>query len=97
MAKTVSCKSAKSCYNGNIKPSEEIMSKLQDRRNAVKLSQSQLAAVVGMPVQTLRAYESGRRNMSKCELIVALKLADALGCSPWDLIEDEDKKDIEEA
>lgn len=73
------------------------MSKLQDRRNAVKLSQSQLAAVVGMPVQTLRAYESGRRNMSKCELIVALKLADALGCSPWDLIEDEDKKDIEEA
>lgn len=91
MKSNAACKPDEICYNDDSKTSEDNMTKLQDKRNAVKLSQAQLAAVVGMPKQTLQAYESGRRSMSKCELMMGLKLAEALGCSPLDLIEDEDR------
>ena len=45
MKSNAACKPDEICYNDDSKTSEDNMTKLQDKRNAVKLSQAQLAAV----------------------------------------------------
>ena len=62
------------------------MGKLKIERENKGLSQSQLADKVGISVRTLQAFESGARPLEKAQVRTVLKLADALGCSVYDLI-----------
>ena len=62
------------------------MSKRKELRIAAGLTRAQLAAAAGVNVRTLEAYEQGIRETSKMALDVALRIAEALKCSPADLI-----------
>ena len=62
------------------------MNLLQQRRIESKMSQAQLADKVGIGVRTLQAFESGASPLEKAQVRTVIKLADALGCSVYDLV-----------
>jgi transcriptional regulator with XRE-family HTH domain len=63
------------------------MSRLQDRRKAKGLSQSQLAKASGVNLRMIQKYEIGGAQINGAALIKGKALADALGCLIEDLIE----------
>ena len=63
------------------------MSNLQEKRKAAGLSQSKLAARVGMSIRTLQYYEQGALDFNKAAVETVYRLAVALGCSVEDLID----------
>lgn len=63
------------------------MSKLQDRRKAAGLSQSQLAVKVPMSVRTLQHLERGSLDINKAAALTVHRLAQELGCEVVDLLE----------
>ena len=65
------------------------MSKLQERRKAKGLSQSQLAKASGLNVRRIQDYEGGFSDINRAAAISVKALADALGCRMEDLLESE--------
>ena len=64
------------------------MSKLQAKRQAAGLSQSQLAALVpGLKVRTLQRYEQGVLDLNQAAAATVYRLAQALGCRVADLLD----------
>ncbi len=63
------------------------MSKLQDRRKAAGLSQSELARKAAVPVRTIQHFEQGTMDINKAAVVTVLQLAEALGCEIQDLLE----------
>ena len=63
------------------------MSRLQDRRKAMGLSQSKLAEKSGVNVRMIQHCERGYRDINRTAVITVKRLADALGCKIEDLIE----------
>jgi transcriptional regulator with XRE-family HTH domain len=63
------------------------MNKLQNRRKAAGLSQSQLAAKVGISVRTLQHLESGFRDINKAAALTVYRMAVELRCDVSDLLE----------
>ena len=53
------------------------------------LSQSQLAALTGIPVRTIQQYEQRQKDLSKAQSSYLLRLASVLHCDPAALIEAE--------
>ena len=70
------------------------MSKLQDRRKAAGLSQSQLAAKVPMSVRTLQHLERGSLDTNKAAALTVWRLAVALECRVEDLLELDDESEV---
>ena len=70
------------------------MSKLQDRRKAAGLSQSQLAAKVSMSVRTLQHLERGSLDINKAAALTVWRLAVALECQVEDLLELDDESEV---
>lgn len=66
------------------------MRKLQEARKKKGLSQSELARIAGVNLQTLQRYENGIRTIDSARLDIAFSLALALECKLSDLIEDRD-------
>lgn len=58
-----------------------ISNNLKEIRKAKKLTQGQLAEIVGCSQGRIGDYESGRCTIENITLGVALKLSNALGCS----------------
>lgn len=86
------CNSPTVCYTKSSKLSEdEELSKLAIKRKEAKLSQQTLADMVGLSRRALQSYELKTRDINKCAVGVAVKLADALGCDVKDLLEPEEK------
>ena len=65
------------------------MSKLQERRIELRLTQSQLAEKVGMNVRTLQCYEQGFRSLEGANFSVLMKLCKILECEISDILENE--------
>lgn len=65
----------------------EPVKKLTKYRSAAGYTQIELADLVGIPARTLQSWET--KGMNKATLDVAIKTADILKCSVYDLIEDE--------
>lgn len=63
------------------------MSNLKDLREKKGLSQSQLAELSGVNLQTIQHYEQGVRSINKTKVYTALKLSKALECDIEELIE----------
>ena len=61
--------------------------KLQARRLAAGLSQSQLATAAGVPVRTLQQYEQRQKDLNRARADYVESLARALCCLPADLME----------
>ena len=70
--------------------------KLQDRRKAAGLSQSQLAAKVPMSLRTLQHMEGGKNDINKAAAITVYRISVALGCRMEDLLDIEDLDDESE-
>ncbi|MGN1025507.1 MAG: helix-turn-helix transcriptional regulator [Faecousia sp.] len=64
------------------------MSKLQERRKAAGLSQSQLAAKVeGLTLRSLQYYEQGALDINRAAAVTVYRLAVVLECRVEDLLE----------
>lgn len=63
-------------------------SKLQDKRLAAGLSQSQLAEKADVNFRVLQCYEQGTKKIDRARMETIYKLALALDCAISDLIED---------
>ena len=61
--------------------------RLQARRLAAGLSQSQLAAAAGIPVRMLQQYEQRQKNLNRARADYVESLARALCCPPAELME----------
>lgn len=68
--------------------------RLQDRRKAAGLSQSQLAAKVPMSVRTLQHLERGALDINKAAALTVYRLAIVLECQIEDLLELDDEESI---
>lgn len=63
------------------------MNRLKQHREAAGLSQSELARLSGIKLQTIQHYEQGFRDLNGARAITVYKLANALGCTVEDLLE----------
>lgn len=61
------------------------MSKIAELREAVGLTQRELADLVGVTDTTIRNYEKGRSALEWIERVI--RLCEALQCEPKDLID----------
>lgn len=66
------------------------MSKLQDRRVAAGLTQTQLAYKADISSVTLVKYENGERQIDGAKIRTLALIARALNCRIEDIIEDEE-------
>lgn len=60
---------------------------IKDRRTAALLTQQALAAAAGMNIRQIQKLESGEIRPENLTLQNAIRLADALGVQPRDLLE----------
>ena len=67
------------------------MSNLKDTRTVKGISQSKLAELSGVSVRMIQHYEQGVKNINKAEAMTVYKLAEALKCNVWELLEFEDE------
>lgn len=63
------------------------MTALKHLREQNGFSQSRLAAVSGVPVRTIQQYEQRQKDIHKAGFDSIIKLAAALSCEPYDLID----------
>lgn len=66
------------------------MTKLQQKRQEVGLSQGRLAVAAGVKVRVLQNYEQGARNLDGANIATLARLAIALNCTIPDILEDEE-------
>ena len=60
---------------------------LKKLREFKGFSQSELAAMTGIPLKTLQHYEQGDKQLNKANVMYVLTLARVLDCNPEVLIE----------
>ena len=63
------------------------MNKLKDKRTALGLSQSELAASSGVSLRMIQHYEQGFKDINKAQVGTIVKLSRALGCKVKDLVD----------
>lgn len=63
------------------------MTNLQRIRKERGISQAELSARVGINLRTLQHYEQGDRDINGAAVETVLRIADALGCDPRELME----------
>ncbi len=73
------------------------MSKLQKIRKKRCLTQKELSDLSGVPFSILKKYESGEREIIKASAETLLRLATALTCPIEELLENEDKLNIQDS
>lgn len=61
--------------------------RLKTLRTAKKLSQSQLAALSGVPIRTIKAYEQGKIDICKAQAETLYAIAKVLNCTIEDLMQ----------
>lgn len=59
---------------------------LKYTREKSKLSQSELANLSGVSVRMIQAYEQGAQDINKSSVETVLKLAEALRCNVYEII-----------
>lgn len=60
---------------------------LKELRTAAGLTQAQLAEKSGVNIRMIQYYENGFKDLNKAAFDTGLKIAEALGCDPRDLIQ----------
>ncbi len=66
---------------------------IKEKRSSLKLTREALAEKSGVSVMTIRRYESSEREP---RLDIVEKLAAAMGCTVYDLLEDFSELDLED-
>lgn len=62
------------------------INRLKEYRTRLNISQSELAAISGVPLRTLQQYEQGNKSLKKANATYVLNLARALYCQPQELL-----------
>lgn len=62
------------------------MNNLKKIRKAAGITQAELAQKSGVNVRMVQYYENGFKDLSKAAFETGLKIAEALGCDPRDLL-----------
>ncbi len=70
------------------------MSKLQDTRKKIGMSQAQLAEKSGINVRTLQHYEQMSKNFDHARIDTILRICLALDCKFEDVIENQEYIDL---
>ena len=70
-----------------------IGSMIKSKRKTLKLTQKELADLIGKSLRTVQGYENNTINIS---LPVLNQIAEALHCSTYDFLDEESKKAIDE-
>jgi transcriptional regulator with XRE-family HTH domain len=70
------------------------MSKLKEKRQALGLSQSQLAQKSGVNVRILQHYEQGSKNFDHARIDTIMKICIALNCKLEDVVENPEYIDL---
>ena len=68
--------------------------KLKEKRQAARLSQSQLAEKTGINVRTIQHYEQGSKNFDHARIDTIMKICIALHCKLEDVIENQEYVDL---
>ena len=66
---------------------KKFVTRLQERRQEVGLSQSQLAKLSGTNKRTLQEYETGAKDINKASAVTVYNLSRALYCDVSDILE----------
>ncbi len=66
---------------------DDYKTNLQYFRNLKRITQAELAKRAEVNLRTLQDYEQGRKNINAARIDTVFRLAQALGCSVDDLIE----------
>lgn len=61
-------------------------SNLKFTREYRDMSQSELAGKSGVSLRTIQAYEQGAKDINKAQVLTVLRLAEALNCDVYDII-----------
>ena len=67
---------------------------LQSERMKAGFSQRSLADASGVNIRNIQQYEIGARNINGSSLETLCKLASAIGCTLYDLLESEELKEL---
>ena len=62
-------------------------SNLKKIRMSRGLSQKELAIITSIPIRTIQQYEQGQKNINNAQANYVVRLAEALSCSPKDIME----------
>ena len=63
------------------------MSRLQEYRRRIGLSQRELSERADVPLRTIQQYEQKQKNINHARADYVIRLAKALYCRPEDLLE----------
>ena len=63
------------------------MTKLKKIRLSKNISREKLSELSGISIRTIEGYEQKRRNINNSSVNTMIKLADALGCDLFDILE----------
>ena len=63
------------------------ISNLQRMRKRCGLSQKELALLTSIPLRTIQQYEQGQKNINNAQANYVISLAQALNCSPKEILE----------
>lgn len=63
---------------------------IKEIRQAKGITRIQLEKMAGLTPRAIEPYEQGRRRQNGMSLDVAIKIADALGIHPRELLDDEE-------
>jgi len=66
------------------------MNALKSMREYKGLSQSQLAKASNVNVRMIQHYEQGIKDINKAQVLTVLRLAEALGCDVYEIINERD-------
>lgn len=66
------------------------MNALKSMREYKGLSQSQLAKASNVSVRMIQHYEQGIKDINKAQVLTVLRLAEALGCDVYEIINERD-------
>lgn len=72
---------------GELYAKKNINTKLKELRLAAGMSQSELAEAAEVSLRSIQQYEQRQKSINKACVETVLKLANALFCSPFDLME----------
>lgn len=63
------------------------MTNLKENRELKKISQSELSRLSGVSIRMIQHYEQGVKDINKAQAMTVYKLAEALGCNVWEILE----------
>ena len=63
-------------------------SRLKFMREEKGMTQATLAEKSGVSLRQIQAYEQGYKDINKAQVVTVLKLAEALDCNVYDIIND---------